>query len=172
MGRGWWYKPCEKRLPLKCHSFRERSNFPRIWFRDLRFRTWGLEINHLNAHNFMWQGCFFLSLLSRNFDDRLSSNFHRFVILCICWDTQTVKASLWQLSIVSTAFRQNWRTSQKPGDQLKIKPTVSTTPVPKPPFCSPLASSECFLPFSFYFFHLNASFKCVASFCLLFGYFL
>ena len=30
---------------------------------------------------------FFLPLLSRNFDDQLSSNVHRFVILCICWDT-------------------------------------------------------------------------------------
>ena len=104
MGRGWWYKHCDKWLPLKCHCFRERSNFPRIWFRDLRFRTWGLEIDHVNAHNFLWQGCFFLSLLSRNFDDRLSSNFHRFVILCICWDTSNVKASLWQLPIVSTVF--------------------------------------------------------------------
>ena len=48
---------------------------------------------------------FFLSLLSRKFDDRLSSNFHRFVILCICWDTPTVnKTSLWQLPIVSTVF--------------------------------------------------------------------
>ena len=51
-----------------------------IW--DLRFRTWGLEINFLNAHNFMWQGCVFLSLLSCKFDDRFSSNFHRFVISC------------------------------------------------------------------------------------------
>ena len=73
-------KHCEKGLPLKCHSFRERSNFPRIWFRDLRFRTWGLEINHLNAR---LTRVFFLSLLSRKFDDRLSSNFHMFVILCI-----------------------------------------------------------------------------------------
>ena len=29
-------KHCEKRLPLKYSSFRERSNFPRTWFRDLR----------------------------------------------------------------------------------------------------------------------------------------
>ena len=97
-------KHCEKRLPLKCHSFRERSNFQRIWFWDLRFRTWGLEIKHLNAHNFVWQWCFFLSLLSRKFDDRLSWNFHWFVNLGTCWDTPTVKASLWQLPIVSTAF--------------------------------------------------------------------
>ena len=98
-------KRCEKRLPLKCHSYQERSIFPRIWFRDLTFRTGGLEINHLNAHNFVWQGLFFLSLLSRNFDDRLSSYFHRFVILCICWDIPTVKASLWHLPIVSTALK-------------------------------------------------------------------
>ena len=95
----------EKQLPLKCQNFRERRTFPRIWFRDLRFRTWGLEINHQNAHNFVWQGCFFLSLLSRKFDDRSSSNFHRFVILCLCWETPTVKASLWQLPIVSSAYK-------------------------------------------------------------------
>ena len=75
-------------------QYRERSNFPRIWFRDLRIRFWGLEIKHLKAHNFLWQGCFFLPLLSRNFDDQLSSNFHRFVILCICWDTASEKAGL------------------------------------------------------------------------------
>ena len=89
-------KHCEKRLPLKCH----RSNFLRIWFSDLRFRTWGLEINHLKRTQLRVTRVFFLSLLSRKFDDRLSSNFHRFVILCIWWDTPTVKASLWQLPIV------------------------------------------------------------------------
>ena len=31
-------KHCGKRLPLKCRSFQERSNFPRIGFRDLRIR--------------------------------------------------------------------------------------------------------------------------------------
>ena len=60
---------CEKWLSLKWHSF---WDFPRIWFWDLRFKTWGLEMNHLNAHNFVWQGFFLLSLLSRNFDDQLS----------------------------------------------------------------------------------------------------
>ena len=49
----------------------------------------------------MWQGCFFfLSLLSRKFDDQLSSNFNRFVILCICWDTPSGKTGLWKLPIV------------------------------------------------------------------------
>ena len=60
MGRGWWYKTLWETAPsMKCHSFRERSNFPRIWFRDLRFRTWGLEIKHMKANNLVWQGCFF-----------------------------------------------------------------------------------------------------------------
>ena len=44
-------------------------------------------------------------ILSRNFDHRLSSNFHWFVMLCICWDTPTVKASLWQLPVVSRVFK-------------------------------------------------------------------
>ena len=97
-------KHCDKRLPLKWGSFRERSKFPRIWFRDLRFRTWGLDINYLKAHNFVWQCFFFFPLISRNFDERLSSNFHRFVILCIiCWETPSEESGLWQLPIVSTA---------------------------------------------------------------------
>ena len=53
----------------------------------------------------MWQGYFFLSLLSPNFDVRLSSNFHRFVILCICWDTPSEKTCLWQLPTVSSGFK-------------------------------------------------------------------
>ena len=95
---------CDKRLPLMWHSFRERSNFPRIWFRDPRIGFWGLEIKHLKAHNFVWQRCFFLSL-SCNFDDQLSgSNFHRFVIWCIYWDWPSEKIGLWQLPVVSSVF--------------------------------------------------------------------
>ena len=33
----------------------------------------------------------FLPLLSRNFDDQLSSNFHRFLILCICCEMHQVR---------------------------------------------------------------------------------
>ena len=43
-------------------------------------QAWSL-FRHLNAHKFVQQGRFFLSLLSCNFDDQLSSDFHRFVIL-------------------------------------------------------------------------------------------
>ena len=58
---------------------------------------------------------FFLPLFSRNFDDRLSSNFHRFVILCICWDTPTVKTGLWQLPIVSSVSQTKHRLFCLPG---------------------------------------------------------
>ena len=46
-------------------------------------------------------------LLSRNIDDQLSSNFHRFIILCICWDTPSEKTGLWQLPIVSSVFKDS-----------------------------------------------------------------
>ena len=52
-------KHCEKQLPLKWRYFQERSNFRRIWFRDLRFRIWGLEIKQLKTNNFVYQWCFF-----------------------------------------------------------------------------------------------------------------
>ena len=39
----------------------------------------------LRAHKFVQQCVVFLSLFSCNFNDQLSLNFHRFVILCICW---------------------------------------------------------------------------------------
>ena len=85
-------KHCEKRLPLMWSSFRERSYFPWIWFRDLRIRFWGFEIKHLKAHNFVWQGLFFFHhSYPRNFDDRLSSNFHRCVLFCAYVDTHQVR---------------------------------------------------------------------------------
>ena len=73
---------------------------------NLIFETSGPEIKHLTAHNFVWKGVFFLPLLSRNFDDQLSLNFNRFVILCIlCWDTLSEKTGLWQLPKVSSVFK-------------------------------------------------------------------
>ena len=46
-----------------------------------------------------------VAIFSRNFDDRLSSNFHRCVILCICWDTPSEKTGLWQIPMVSSVFK-------------------------------------------------------------------
>ena len=41
-------KHCEKRLPLQWQIvFEKKSYLPRIWFRELRFRIWGIEINNL-----------------------------------------------------------------------------------------------------------------------------
>ena len=36
-----------------------------------------------------------------------SSNFHRFVILCICWDTHSEKTGLWQLPNLSSVFNRH-----------------------------------------------------------------
>ena len=49
---------------------------------------------HLKAHKIVQQGVFSF-FISCNFDDQLSRNFHRFVILCICWDSENT--GLWQL---------------------------------------------------------------------------
>ena len=49
-----------------------------IWFRELRIMFWGPEIKHLKAQLSVTR-VFFLPLLSRNFDDQLRSNYHRFV---------------------------------------------------------------------------------------------
>ena len=50
-----------------------------------------------------YQYLFLLALFSCNFDDQLSPNFKRFVVLCTCWDTPNENTGLWQLSKVSSA---------------------------------------------------------------------
>ena len=80
-----------------------------VTFYEFDFETSDLNLRSQNQASESTQlrvtRVFFLSLLSCNFYDRLSSNFHRFVILYLCWDTPTVKTSLWQLPIVSSAFK-------------------------------------------------------------------
>ena len=105
MGKVDNIKHCEKRLPLKWRSFWERSNFTRIWFRDLRFIEFEVSKSSIWKHTTSSdKGVFFLSLLSRNSDDQSSSNFHRLVIFCICWDTPSETTGLWQLPNVSSVF--------------------------------------------------------------------
>ena len=75
---------------------------------------WG---SNFSVKYFYWQASestqlpvtrfFFLPLLSRTLNDQLSSNFHRFVILCVCWDTPSEKTVLWQLPKVSSAFKRD-----------------------------------------------------------------
>ena len=87
-------------------AFEKKNLFPRIWFLNLRVRFWGPEIKHLKAHNFVWQGCFFFHYyLSTSVTNWMISNFHRFLILCICWDTPSEKTGLCQLPIVSSVFK-------------------------------------------------------------------
>ena len=61
---------------------------------------------------------FFLSLFSCNFDDQLSQNFHRFVSLCICWDTLSEDSGLWQLPKVSSVFKRTTASFSQQADQL------------------------------------------------------
>ena len=83
-----------------------------VIFHKFDFETSDLELEvskssiWLRTTSCYIKGVFFLSLLSRNFDDLLNSNFHRFVILCICWGTPSEKNGLWQLPIVSSVFNQ------------------------------------------------------------------
>ena len=55
---------------------------------------------------------FFLPLLSRNVDDQLSSNFHRFVILCRCWDTLSGNTGFWHNKNLLWKRLQEWSLSR------------------------------------------------------------
>ena len=70
--------------PSDIMSFSRKKLFLTLWFGVLSIWFWGLT-------PVVWQGFFFLSLLSHNFKDQLSSNFYRFVIWCMCWDTPSEK---------------------------------------------------------------------------------
>ena len=61
---------------------------------------WSNEVSNSNIWKaqFVRQG-FFLRVFSCNFNDQLSPDFHRFVILCICWDTPSEKT--WSLTIIT-----------------------------------------------------------------------
>ena len=98
---------CEKQPPLKWRSFRERSNFPRIWFRDLRFTIWGLEIKRLKAHNFVWPWCdkgvfsfINISQLRRPSELKYSQICYFMLRYTNCEDY-----SLWQFPKVSSVFK-------------------------------------------------------------------
>ena len=54
-----YYKTLWETAQSEVGSFRERSNCPRVWYRDLRIRIWGLEIKHLKAHLLRVTRCFF-----------------------------------------------------------------------------------------------------------------
>ena len=62
----------KKTAPSEVTYFRERSNFPRTWFRDLGNRFWGIEIKHLKAHNSCDRGVFvfhyYLATSATNWD--------------------------------------------------------------------------------------------------------
>ena len=91
------------RFPLMKQSFRETIKSPRIWFRDLRIGTRGLEMYHLNAHNFVVTRVFFLSLSPRNFDDQIELKKSP---VCYFWMLRYPKWEDWSLTIlVSSVFK-------------------------------------------------------------------
>ena len=51
--------------------------------------SWSLSLGN-------WKYTHLWNNLSCNYDDQLSSNFHWFVILCICWETPSENTGLWQ----------------------------------------------------------------------------
>ena len=57
-----------------------------VIFLEFDFKTSSLEfeVSKSSIRKLRVTGVFFLSLLPCNFDDQLSSYFHRCVILCIC----------------------------------------------------------------------------------------
>ena len=73
------------------YSFRERNNFPRIWFRDLRFRIWGLKIKHLKAHSFVWQGVFSFIIISQPRRPIIELKF-----LQVCHFTRILRYTKWK----------------------------------------------------------------------------
>ena len=83
----------KKRLPLTWHSFREKSNFSRTWFRDLKFRilrsrNLASESTQLRVTRF-----FFLSFISQL--RRPIENFHR-VLRYTKWEN-------WSLTIFTNS---------------------------------------------------------------------
>ena len=87
-----------------------------VWFRDLRIRFWGLEIKHLKSTQLRVTRVFFLSLLSRNFDDQLSSNYHRLLFYAymsrLVFDnyqiTNRVWVSLTRINYYKSGYRLIW----------------------------------------------------------------
>ena len=72
-----------------------------IWIWE-RLQAWSLSRASENTN--LCNNGVFLPLLSCNFEDQLSRNFHRFVISFIRWDTPGENTGLWQLPNVSSAF--------------------------------------------------------------------
>ena len=76
------------------------------WLQDLRNIFGGLDIKHVKAHKLVWQGFFFFhSYLATSMTDwaRIFTG----LLFYACWDTPTVRTSLWQLPIVSSAFNRH-----------------------------------------------------------------
>ena len=85
---------------------------------------------------------YFLSLSSRKFDDRLSSNTDRFVVLCICWDTPSDETGLWQSLLVSSVFKAQWTIVIPTSTQSQTDLSSVKTPGSEVNLCKNLPGSQ------------------------------
>ena len=85
-------------------SFWERSIFSLKYLKWIWDLSWDLEFKPFESTQLRATRVPFLPLFSRNINNQLSSNFHRFVISCICQDTPSEKTGLWQLPKASSTF--------------------------------------------------------------------
>ena len=107
-----WYMQGKKTLEVKAKNPQMSFMFYVFFFISDLIRCWGEDSLCFSRNQasesteLRVTGVYFLSLLSCNFDNQLSSKFHRFVILCISWDTPSEKTGLLQSPIkkVSSAF--------------------------------------------------------------------
>ena len=79
-----------------------------VIFHEFDFKTSELDFHFSKSS--IWKHTTFVSRMfffHYSLAASTSSNFHRFVILCICCDTPSEKTGLWQLPIVSSVFKQD-----------------------------------------------------------------
>ena len=76
-----------------------------VIFNEFVFETSDLEfeIKHLEAHNFVWQVCFFFHSYRATSTTNWAQIFTGSLFYA-CWDTPSEKAGLWQLPQVSSVF--------------------------------------------------------------------
>ena len=99
--------------------------------RDADSNNWKLQLKPFHyasesTHISLCNMCVFLLLFFCKLGDQLSPNFHRFVILCECWDTPSKNTGLWQLPNVSSGFKP----LQRPSHQLPWKQFVFVISLP------------------------------------------
>ena len=85
---------------------RNGSLWSNVVFEKEIIETSELDFEHRKAHNFVWQGCFFLSFSQLR--RPIGLKFSQACFVFIWWDTPSEKSGRWQLPIVSSTLRKRW----------------------------------------------------------------